>query len=235
MEKCYTVAETVKLTGVKSYVLRYWEDELSLPIRRNELGHRCYTQDDIQLFLNIKELKNRGLQLRAIHDLLPKLTKKEGMEVIVPEEKDKIHLLEYESIEKEENETRDTLREELLENVQNFKAEPDKKILEFQEILERLITQELHAQKEGEDRWRTLDAAIRRQPRWQEEKQRQLRRRKEKRKTECRMCLKKGSSIGSSPSCYHHLCGKNQPSLIAPVGQASAQVPQSMQESASIT
>ena len=163
MEKCYTVAETVKLTGVKSYVLRYWEDELSLPIRRNELGHRCYTQDDIQLFLNIKELKNRGLQLRAIHDLLPKLTKKEGMEVIVPEEKDKIHLLEYESIEKEENETRDTLREELLENVQNFKAEPDKKILEFQEILERLITQELHAQKEGEDRWRTLDAAIRRQ------------------------------------------------------------------------
>ena len=78
MEKCYTVAETVKLTGVKSYVLRYWEDELSLPIRRNELGHRCYTQDDIQLFLNIKELKNRGLQLRAIHDLLPKLTKKEG-------------------------------------------------------------------------------------------------------------------------------------------------------------
>ena len=155
MEKCYTVAETVKLTGVKSYVLLYWEDELSLPIRRNELGHRCYTQDDIQLFLNIKELKNRGLQLRAIHDLLPKLTKKEGMEVIVPEEKDKIHLLESERI--------DTLREELLENVQNFKAEPDKKILEFQEILERLITQELHAKKEGEDRWRTLDAAIRRQ------------------------------------------------------------------------
>ncbi len=61
MEKCYTVAETVKLTGVKSYVLRYWEDELSLPIRRNELGHRCYTQDDIQLFLNIKELKEQRL------------------------------------------------------------------------------------------------------------------------------------------------------------------------------
>ena len=69
-------AEAVKLTGVKSYVLRYWEDELSIPVGRNELGHRCYTQDDIQLFLNIKELKNRGLQLRAIHDLLPKLVEK---------------------------------------------------------------------------------------------------------------------------------------------------------------
>lgn len=163
MEKCYTVTETVKLTGVKSYVLRYWEDELSLPIRRNELGHRCYTQDDIQLFLNIKELKNRGLQLRAIHDMLPKLMKKEGMEVIAPEEKNKIHLLEAESAEKEENEMRDSFHEELMENVRDLREEPDEKILEFQEILERLITQELHAKKEGEDRWRTLDAAIRRQ------------------------------------------------------------------------
>ena len=42
MEKCYTVAETVKLTGVKSYVLRYWEDELSLLFAESELGHRCH-------------------------------------------------------------------------------------------------------------------------------------------------------------------------------------------------
>lgn len=127
------------------------------------------------------------MQLRAIHDLLPKLTKKEGMEVIVPEEKDKIHLLESESIEKEEKETRDTLREELLENVQNFKAEPDKKILEFQEILERLITQELHAKKEGEDRWlhsgcshqETADGKKRSSGSFGEE------RKKEKRSVEC--------------------------------------------------
>ena len=147
MEKCYTVAETVKLTGVKSYVLRYWEEELSLPIRRNELGHRCYTQNDIQLILNIKELKNRGLQLRAIHDLLPKLVKKGEQEAVVPRESDKIALLETEIIEKEEK------CEEKCED----------KILEFQEIMERLITQELHAKKEGEERWRTLDEAIRKQ------------------------------------------------------------------------
>ena len=49
MEKCYTVAETVKLTGVKSYVLRYWEDELELAIPRNEMGHRYYTQENIKL------------------------------------------------------------------------------------------------------------------------------------------------------------------------------------------
>ena len=163
MEKCYTVAETVKLTGVKSYVLRYWEDELSIPVGRNELGHRCYTQDDIQLFLNIKELKNRGLQLRAIHDLLPKLVKKEAVEVTAPGEQDKIQLLELESLEKEEKENRGALQDGELENGEALKEKTDPKILEFQEILERLITQELHAKKEGEERWRTLDEAIRRQ------------------------------------------------------------------------
>lgn len=162
MEKCYTVAETVELTGVKSYVLRYWEDELSLPIRRNELGHRCYTQDDIQLFLNIKELKNRGLQLRAIHDLLPKLMKKEESEVIITQGQDQIQLLESEDMEKEEK-IKEHYQEEFLENIVNNEKKSDSKILEFQEILERLITQELHAKKEGEERWRTLDAAIRRQ------------------------------------------------------------------------
>ena len=152
MEKCYTVAETVKLTGVKSYVLRYWEEELSLPIRRNELGHRCYTQEDIQLFLNIKELKNRGLQLRAIHALLPKLMKKEGAQVIVPQEQ--IQFLESEDVDKEEKKEKEETKEI---------KETNTKVLEFQEILERLITQELHGKKEGEERWRTLDAAIRRQ------------------------------------------------------------------------
>ena len=60
METRYTVRQTVEMTGVKSYVLRYWEEELELQIHRNELGHRYYTGYDIQLFLNIKELKKRG-------------------------------------------------------------------------------------------------------------------------------------------------------------------------------
>lgn len=65
MEKRYTVRQAVTMTGVKSYVLRYWEEELDLRIGRNELGHRYYTPFDIQLFLKINELKNRGLQLKA--------------------------------------------------------------------------------------------------------------------------------------------------------------------------
>lgn len=66
MEKRYTVRQAVTLTGVKSYVLRYWEEELELRIGRNELGHRYYTPFDIQLFLKINELKSKGLQLKSI-------------------------------------------------------------------------------------------------------------------------------------------------------------------------
>ena len=50
--------------------MRYWEDELGLPIKRNELGHRYYTEDDIKRFQNIKELKEQGLQLKAIKMVL---------------------------------------------------------------------------------------------------------------------------------------------------------------------
>ena len=147
MEKYYTVAETVKMTGVKSYVLRYWEEELDMQIRRTQLGHRCYTEDDIQLFLNIKELKNRGLQLRAIKELLPKIAMCHPKNVT------------------EENENQIQMLEQVVKDAENTShfISGDEKILEFQEILERLINQELHAQKEGEERWRSLDAAIRRQ------------------------------------------------------------------------
>ena len=147
MEKYYTVAETVKMTGVKSYVLRYWEEELDMHIGRTQLGHRCYTEDDIQLFLNIKELKNRGLQLRAIKELLPKIAMCHPKNVT------------------EENENQIQMLEQVVKDAENTShfISGDEKILEFQEILERLINQELHAQKEGEERWRSLDAAIRRQ------------------------------------------------------------------------
>ena len=51
---------------------------------------------------------------------------------------------------------------DLKKNIQKRQGKNDK-ILEFQAILERLITQELKAQNEDEERCRSLDYAIRRQ------------------------------------------------------------------------
>jgi DNA-binding transcriptional MerR regulator len=55
---------------VESHVLRYWEEELHLPIKRNELGHRYYTKEDVERFRQIKAMKERGLQLKAIKMIL---------------------------------------------------------------------------------------------------------------------------------------------------------------------
>ena len=38
METRYTVRQASEMTGVKPYVMRYWEDELDLHIQRNELA-----------------------------------------------------------------------------------------------------------------------------------------------------------------------------------------------------
>ena len=70
MEEKYLISDAAKLVRVESHVLRYWEEELGLPIQRNELGHRFYTQEDVERFRKIKNLKERGLQLRAIKMIL---------------------------------------------------------------------------------------------------------------------------------------------------------------------
>lgn len=66
----YLISDAAKLVDVESHVLRYWEEELQLPIKRNELGHRYYTQKDVERFKEIKELKEQGLQLKAIRMFL---------------------------------------------------------------------------------------------------------------------------------------------------------------------
>lgn len=84
----YLISEAAKKVEVESHVLRYWEEELALPIKRNELGHRYYTSEDIERFIRIKNLKEQGLQLKAIR-LLLKDGKLTPLETITgqPEEK----------------------------------------------------------------------------------------------------------------------------------------------------
>ncbi len=72
-KKRYIISDAAKMVDVEPHVLRYWEDELELPIERNEMGHRCYTEDNIRTFHQIKELKEQGYQLKAIRALLPEM------------------------------------------------------------------------------------------------------------------------------------------------------------------
>lgn len=81
----YLISDAAKLVNVESHVLRYWEEELKLPIKRNELGHRYYTEQDVERFKEIKDLKEQGLQLKAIRMIL-----KDGkLSVEIPDSQEK--------------------------------------------------------------------------------------------------------------------------------------------------
>lgn len=80
-ENKYTISEAAKLLSVENHVLRYWEEELELNIPRNELGHRYYREEEIQLLHCIKELKNKGFQLKAVKEVLPDLEQKKLIDI----------------------------------------------------------------------------------------------------------------------------------------------------------
>ena len=85
MSSKYLIKEASKMVDVEPHVLRYWEEELEMRIKRNELGHRYYDEQDIRILKKIKELKDKGIQLKAIHDLVQKMY--DILENGVPEEK----------------------------------------------------------------------------------------------------------------------------------------------------
>lgn len=62
----YMIGDAVKTLGIEAHVLRYWEEELGLSIKRNSMGHRFYEERDVQLFEEIKRLRDGGVPLKDI-------------------------------------------------------------------------------------------------------------------------------------------------------------------------
>lgn len=73
MEKKYSISDASRQVEVENHVLRYWEEELGLNIHRNSKGHRFYTDRDIKILRDVKDLKEQGFLLKAIkliiHDI----------------------------------------------------------------------------------------------------------------------------------------------------------------------
>ena len=74
----YLISDASKKVDVEAHVLRYWEDELGLEIPRNEMRHRYYTDLQIRLFRQVKNLKEKGYQLTAIKHALNQVLVKDG-------------------------------------------------------------------------------------------------------------------------------------------------------------
>lgn len=170
----YLISEAAKLTDTDPHVLRYWEDELKLHIGRNQMGHRYYTGRDLHVFMEIKELKNQGLSLKAIREKVPAIYEtapEDGLPTLPAEEPQQ----PKESAEKACAEAAATVTQPLAEKME----EPEdmvqladrvvtdacgltaEKRERFNQILERLIDQVIQSEHQ-EARTRRLDEAIRR-------------------------------------------------------------------------
>ena len=53
----YSISEVSEITGLKQYVLRYWETEfIQLKPRKNRAGNRIYRSHDVNIIMEIKSL-----------------------------------------------------------------------------------------------------------------------------------------------------------------------------------
>lgn len=53
----FRIGEVARLTGVKQYVLRFWESEFpGLGPKKSGTGHRLYRRKDVEMVLEIKRL-----------------------------------------------------------------------------------------------------------------------------------------------------------------------------------
>jgi DNA-binding transcriptional MerR regulator len=53
----FRIGEVARLTGVKQYVLRFWESEFNgLGPKKSGTGHRLYRRKDVEMVLEIKRL-----------------------------------------------------------------------------------------------------------------------------------------------------------------------------------
>ena len=72
-EQPILISDACKQLNMEAHVLRYWEEELGLPIMRNDQGYRCYTNAQLLMYQRSKILRDAGYQLKAIKLVVPRL------------------------------------------------------------------------------------------------------------------------------------------------------------------
>ena len=148
----YMISEAAKRVNMEAHVLRHGEEELELTIGRTEMGHRYYTEEDIRLFNCIKELKEQGMLLKELKEIIPDMQKTRA----------KLQ---------EKKRTDSEISEKPLSELQQA-------LLENNEILQKEITQSvikemgylfLAQEQQEEERYKRLDHLIRQQQSYRKE------------------------------------------------------------------
>lgn len=174
----YMISEAAKRVNVETHVLRYWEEELSLSIGRTEMGHRYYTEDDIQLFCCIKELKEQGIQLKELKGLIPDMLRTRDKLKLQKEPKEDptvSNSVSEEQLDMASNASLEKIQLQIEEIFQNAMLE-NNKILEesVSQSISQAIIKEMNylfqaQDRQEEDRYKKLDHLIRQQQTYRKE------------------------------------------------------------------
>ena len=164
----YMISEAAKRVSVETHVLRYWEEELNLTIGRTEMGHRYYTEEDLQLFHCIKELKEQGMLLKDLKTLIPDMLRTRNT----------LRLRKLEAVANQSDNENDKRTIESKAPTENEKklTELQVALLENNKILEVSISQAVAGaviremdflfqaqERQEEERYKKLDCLIRQQ------------------------------------------------------------------------
>ena len=74
----YSISEVSEITGLKQYVLRYWETEfIQMKPRKNRAGNRIYRSHDVNIIMEIKSLLyNRKFTIKGAQQHLKQPSEK---------------------------------------------------------------------------------------------------------------------------------------------------------------
>ncbi|MDE6024692.1 MAG: helix-turn-helix domain-containing protein [Lachnospiraceae bacterium] len=132
----FMIKDATKRLGIEAHVLRYWEEELGLEIKRNSMGHRYYEEKDLRMFSEIKRLRADGVPLKDIKKSIEKARKKTeniSNEGTVPEDDNKTVETSKDTHINDKSEEKGNLnsdKENTIENAQteNYKEEKNSEI-----------------------------------------------------------------------------------------------------------
>ena len=162
----YMISEASKRVNVETHVLRYWEEELELPIGRTEMGHRYYTEENIQLFRCIKELKEQGMFLKDLKAMIPDIIRLKEQKMSQAKNMHEVTVSKAEVVQDHKREQVQALLGQAFQNI----LAPNNKILE--ESVTRAVSDKVTKEvgfllqakeRQEEERFKKLDSLIRQQ------------------------------------------------------------------------
>ena len=70
-QKYFSIGEASNILGVKDHILRYWEKAFKKYFAVKRISNRrMFQKSDLVIFLKIKDLSERGLNVKAIKKVL---------------------------------------------------------------------------------------------------------------------------------------------------------------------